>query len=227
LSGSNTTVATPIVSTKLPAASYGSKVRLRLHRFSVTVTCDGNAIGAVPPGHIYAGTLNGPLDIAQFTTFADIVTYLQTVNQVHGRSAKSCCDKPMRLATHPLDRLDWAQFRILNSTNPTVPTRFADTLAPVAIIIKKQSIPAGVLSGDYSVNWTITMHCEWTVIFGNDPILQATHSYHPAASESLIDGATRAAQSVGGFLQGAGGVLQGAESALEAGAAIARRAGVL
>lgn len=225
-SGSLTTALTPQVSVKLPATTYGAKCRLRLHRLSVTVACDGNTIGAVPSGHVFYGTLPNALDMTGFTDVAGIITYLETVNQVHGSTAQRCSIKPARLVSYPLDKLEWQQFSILNSTNPANPTRFDDTLAPIAIVIKRVPVPGGVLPSDGSNKWTISVHMEWGVMFSNDPILQATHRLHPSTSSGLWDQAIMAAQNTGGLIESVSRGVGQAEELVAGGLGLARRLGL-
>lgn len=228
LSGALTTAMTNISSTKLPVATYGGRVRVRLHRFSVSVACDGNAVGAVPAGHVYMGTMNAPLDASAFTNVGDVINYLQTVNQFHGSTAKRCNSKPPLLVSHPLDKLEWQQFRMLATASqlPANGSSFEDSLAPIGVVIKRQAGPAGIFEGDYGVSWTITCHCEWAVLFSNDPILQATHHTHPVAPDSVWDKLSSNAQSVAGVVSSVETTATGLGSIIEAGAGIAARLGL-
>lgn len=227
LSGSATNAFTNISSTKLNTTTYGGRVRVRLHRFSVSVACDGNAVGAVPAGHVYMGTMNSPLDATAFGTIAEIVSYLQTVNQFHGSTAKRCNSKTAMLVSHPLDKMEWQAFRQLASAAQQPPNgvAFEDSLAPVGVVIKRQPAPSGIIGGDYTVNWTITCHCEWAVMFSNDPILQATHRMHPTAPDTVWDKLSAGAQSVAGLIGSVEAAANGIGGLLDAGAAIARRLG--
>ena len=220
--------ANGIASSMITTAAHGLRVRMRLNRLSVTVACNGNAIGAVPPGHVYLGTLDGPIDIANFPNFSDLVTFLEARNQLRGHTAKACADAPVRLASHPLDKLDWSQFKILNNTNPSPVTRFEDTMAPIAIVIKAQSLPSalGVTPSDYTINWTISIHAEYCVVFGNDAILQATHRTHPTVSDNVVDSVTNVLRNAGGFVASAAPVMENLENVVESGLGIARRFGL-
>jgi hypothetical protein len=215
---------TYIQSTKLDFTKYGGKSRIRLHRLSATVSCDGNAVGAVPPGHVFLGTLNSPIDMTGFTTIGDIITYLKTVNQVHGRTAKRCNDNPVKLVSYPIDRLDWSQFKSFGPA-PNSPVSFDDTNAPIAIVIQRQPNPS-LTPGDYTINWTITIHLEWCVIFSNDPILQASHTRHPVTSESTWDRATGALQQTAGFVSSAASQVGQVVDVVERGMGIAARMGL-
>lgn len=228
LSGALTTAMTNIFSTKLPSATYGGRVRLRLHRLSVSVACDGNAVGAVPAGHVYMGTMNSSLDATAFTNVSDVISYLQTVNQFHGSTAKRCNSKPTLLVSHPLDKLEWQQFRTLATAaqQPASGSAFEDTLAPIGIVIKRQAAPTGIIGGDYTVNWTITCHCEWAVMFSNDPILQSTHRTHPTAPDTVWDKLSAGAQSVAGVVSSVESAATSLNGLLEAGGAIAKRFGL-
>ncbi len=207
-----TSTWSPVVSNLLPFATYGGKVRIRLHRLSVHISCVGTGSGTVPPGSIWAGTLDAPIDLTAFTDFTAVSNFLLGRNQLHAVSAFASQHKPLVLASHPLDPLSWAQFENNGTNNTTY--RTADTMAPIAVVI-----PAITSStGSSAINWTLSVHAEWAVMFANDAVLQATHRIHPVCPEISLASATSALQNVGGWIDTA---VQGGQAVLSVANAVA------
>lgn len=161
----------------LPSGSF-----LRLHALTVTTQCGSTATTA--EGFFYQGTMPGNITRSSFTSWNDMAQALITRREAKMCSAYGSITKPAVSCCAPQDATEWSTNALLGPVSG-VPgnNRSTDCLLPVALVL----LPTTV-----AVNYTVTLNCQWRIVYPMGDSRSGLHSTHPVSSIGSVRAATTA-----------------------------------
>nr|WRQ64984.1 hypothetical protein [Sobelivirales sp.] len=155
---------------------------LRLHALTVTTQCGSTATTA--EGFFYQGTMPGNITRSSFTSWNDMALALITRREAKMHAAYGSITKPAVSCCAPQDATEWSTNALLGPVSG-VPgsNRSTDCLLPVALVL----LPTTV-----AVNYTVTLNCQWRIVYPMGDSRAGLHTTHPVSSIGSVRAATTA-----------------------------------
>lgn len=163
---------------------------LSLHAMTVSVMCIDSASNAA--GAVYMGTLPLRLTRTSFATWNAIATNVITRAEMKSLTAYATMNNPELAVRHnyPLDYSSYAEF-LPNATNTSGSNIIMrDALSNIVVVFRPTAV---------SVNYMVTIHCEWRAMYNTDTELAATQRMHQTAPLHAIDPARNALAATAGM----------------------------
>lgn len=159
----------------LPSGAF-----LRLHALTVTTQCGSTATTA--EGFFYQGTMPGNITRSSFTTWNDVALALITRREAKMHSAYGSMTRPAVACCAPQDATEWSTNALFGPISG-VPgsNRSTDCLLPVALVLLPTAAP---------VNYTVTLNCQWRVVYPMGDSRSGLHTTFPIASLGSVRAAT-------------------------------------
>lgn len=181
----------------------------RLHRIGVSVSCMGPTGAGVllPTTYLRIGMMRAKVDPRALATWTNTCDWLEAQSTMKTFSGYNLMTAPRRVATAPLDFLDWCELRDTTTAAAGGYNNYSgDQLCPICFVISAAS------SGD---NYVFTVHLEWDLLVEGaanaGTLLAGSHIFHPSVEDGFIHRATVAMHDVAGHVE---------DLALGAGAAV-------
>lgn len=184
-----TRVADPMITQLLTTGSGAVGAYGRLHAMTVGVQCGSTALTA--EGFFYAGVMPGNVNRTTFPAWNDLALAVLARREALQYSAYGSMSAPPLLATCPQDMVEWATNAVFVGAggDPTDATRGTDTSFPLVVVWPPTTA---------SVAYSITVNCEWRVVYPMGDSRASLHSAHAPASPGLVRQATQAVMDAAG-----------------------------
>lgn len=182
----------PVVGTYVKGA-----VSLALHAFTVEIQCTDSA--TVATGLFFCGALSGRIRRSSYSTFNALATALASRRELRPVTAYSTINRGKVLVSYPVDSTEWSMLKEYCPADGVNlgANQGLDTMAVIAAVF-----PATATA----INYIVTVHAEWRVVYHNDTQLSSTSTIHPPAAPSVWSNAVRSVSDAAGhvFDQAAG-----------------------
>jgi hypothetical protein len=188
-----TRVADPMITQLLTTGSGSVGAYGRLHAMTVGVQCGSTAMTA--EGFFYAGLMPGNIQRSTFATWNDLALAVLARRECQQYSADGSLTAPSLLASCPQDMVEWATNALFVGAagDPSGSTRGTDTSFPLVVVWPPTP---------RDVAYSITVNCEWRVVYPMGDARASLHASHEAASPGLVRQATRVVMDAAGRIAG-------------------------
>lgn len=179
----------------LAGASAGN-YQLACHAITCTVTCADSALSA--SGLVYMGTLPLRLSRTNFPFWNAIADNLTPRAEMKSFTAFTSLQNAELAVRHAavMDSVSWSEFSPSASNTTGTSITMRDALSNICVFFTPTSTP---------VNYQVTIHVEWRVIYNVDQQLAATQKLYQPSPMSVIAASRAALASTGGMLSRGGG----------------------
>lgn len=168
----------------------------RLHAYTVTIQCGSTATTA--QGFIYMGTMPGNINRLAFGTWNDVGNAIISRREAAMHSAYGSMSVPKIAMGAPQDASDWSSNAVIGAVNATSGlNRSTDALLPVAIVF---------LPTVAEVQYTVTVNCEWRIMYPMGDARSGLHTTYPTASMGAVKAATLSVNEMAASTRARGGV---------------------
>lgn len=177
----------------LLAGVAAGNYQLACHAITATVTCADSALAA--SGLVYMGTLPLRLSRANFGTWNAIADNLTPRAEMKSFTAFTSLQNSELAVRHcaVMDAVSWSEFNpsAANTTGGTIVMR--DALSNICIFFTPTTTP---------INYQVTIHVEWRVIYNVDQQLAATQRLYQPSPMPVISTSRAMLAATGGMLGG-------------------------
>jgi len=182
-------IADPVLSGSA-AATY----QLALHALTVTVTCADSALGA--SGLIYMGTLPVRLARSNFATWNAVAANVSPRAEMRSMTAFATLQNSEMAVRHAsvMDSVTWQDFcpSAANTSGSTIAMR--DSLSNIVVVFTPTTA---------AVNYVVTIHAEWRIMYNVDQQLAATQKLYTPSNPAVLAASRALLVSSGGMTPGA------------------------
>jgi len=175
------------------AGATAGTYQLACHAITATVTCADSALNA--SGLVYLGALPLRLTRGNFATWNAIADNLTPRAEMKSITALTTLNNSEQAVRHasPMDTVSWSEFNpsAANTTGSNITMR--DALSNICIFFTPTVA---------TVNYQVTIHVEWRVMYNTDQQLAATQKLHSPTPVSVVTAARNALSSTAGMTPG-------------------------
>jgi hypothetical protein len=156
-------------------AAFPAGTNLRLHAMTVSVQAGVGAQDA--KGWLYLGTMPGNVARTGFLTWNQIAGTVITRREARTYSAYETLAHPAVKSTAPSDVTQWSSFDRLALDSPSGLTYQLDTTLPIVLVL----LPTAA-----TVDYLVTVNCEWRVLFPLTDMRSSLHEEQKSASSKDV-----------------------------------------
>lgn len=175
----------------LLAGAAAGTYQLSCHAITVSVTCADSALSA--SGLVYMGTLPLRLTRTNFVSWNTLADNLTPRAEMKSFTAFTSLQNSELAVRHAsvMDAVSWSEFNpsAANVTGSSVVMR--DALSTICVFFTPTTA---------AVNYQVTIHVEWRVIYNVDQQLASTQKLYQPSPMSVVSAARAALSSTGGML---------------------------